>query len=114
MGAMDATPDKLPVRLQTMHQTLTMLSNGFIITGLLWGSMLAFLIDHKARLAALCSAVCAVLTFFGIIHSVMPSGELYLPWRVTITHAHYMLTVAYLALCCILLLLTGRTDKPRT
>jgi AGZA family xanthine/uracil permease-like MFS transporter len=75
--------------------------------------MLAFLIDHKARLAALCSAVCAVLTLFGIIHSVMPSGELYLPWQVTTTHAHYMLSAAYLALSCILLLLTGRTDKPR-
>jgi len=112
MGAMSATPDKLPMRLQIMHQTLTMLSNGFIITGLLWGSMLAFLIDHKARLAALCSAICAVLTLFGIIHSVMPSGELYLPWQVT-SHAHYMLAVAYLALSGILLLLTGRTDKPR-
>jgi AGZA family xanthine/uracil permease-like MFS transporter len=95
-----------------MHQTLTMLSNGFIITGLLWGSMLAFLIDHKARQAALCSAVCAVLTLFGIIHSVMPSGELYLPWRIA-SHAHYMLAVAYLALSCILLLLTERTDEPK-
>ena len=112
MGAMGATPDKLPLRLQTMHQTLTMLSNGFILTGLLWGSMLAFLIDHKARLAALCSAICAVLTLFGIIHSVMPSGELYLPWQVT-SHAHYMLAVAYLALSGILLLLTGRTEKSR-
>jgi AGZA family xanthine/uracil permease-like MFS transporter len=73
--------------------------------------MLAFLIDHKARLAALCCAVCAVFTVFGIIHSVMPSGELYLPWRIA-SHAHYMLAVAYLALSGILLLLTGRTDKP--
>jgi adenine/guanine/hypoxanthine permease len=112
MGAMSITPDKLSLRLQLLHQTLTMLSNGFILTGLLWGSMLAFLIDHKARLAALCSAICAVLTLFGIIHSVMPSGELYLPWRIT-THVHYMLAVAYLALSGILLLLTGRTDKPR-
>jgi len=112
MGAMGATPDKLPLRLQTMHQTLTMFSNVFILTGLLWGSMLAFLIDHKARLAALCSAICAVLTLFGIIHSVMPSGELYLPWQVT-SHAHYMLAVAYLALSGILLLLTGRTEKSR-
>jgi AGZA family xanthine/uracil permease-like MFS transporter len=111
MGAMGATPDKLPLRLQIMHQTLTMLSNGFILTGLLWGSMLAFLIDHKARLAALCSAVCAVLTLFGIIHSVMPSGELYLPWQIH-THAHYVLATAYLALSGILLLLTERTDKP--
>jgi AGZA family xanthine/uracil permease-like MFS transporter len=111
IGAMGATPDKFPVRLQTMHQTLTMLSNGFIITGLLWGSMLAFLIDHKARLAALCSAVCAILTLFGIIHSVMPTGELYLPWQVTTTNNHYMLSVAYLSLSCILFLLTRKTDE---
>jgi AGZA family xanthine/uracil permease-like MFS transporter len=75
--------------------------------------MLAFLIDHKARLAAMCGAVCAVLTLFGIIHSVMPSGELYLPWRVSITHAHYMLAVAYLALSGIFMFLTARTDKPK-
>jgi AGZA family xanthine/uracil permease-like MFS transporter len=110
MGALNATPDKLPLRLQTMFQTLTMLSNGFIITGLLWGSMLAFLIDHKARLAALCASVCAVFTLFGIIHSVMPTGELYLPWRIA-SHAHYMLAAAYFALTCILLSLTGKMDK---
>jgi AGZA family xanthine/uracil permease-like MFS transporter len=110
MGTLNATPDKLPVRLQIMHQTLTMLSNGFILTGLLWGSMLAYLIDNKARLAALYCAVCAVLTLFGFIHSVMPSGELYLPWHVISTHAHYMLAVAYLALSGILLLLRGKTD----
>lgn len=104
MGALGATPDKLPVRLQTMHQTLTMLSNGFIFTGLLWGSMLAFLIDHKARLAALCAAVCAILTLFGIIHSVMPTGELYLPWMIT-SNAHYMTAAAYFALSGILLIL---------
>ena len=110
LGALSVTPDKLPVRLQLLHQTLTMLSNGFILTGLLWGSMLAFLIDHKSRLAALCSSVCAVLTIFGIIHSVMPSGELYLPWRVA-TQTHYMLALAYLALSGILLLLTGKEDR---
>jgi AGZA family xanthine/uracil permease-like MFS transporter len=86
-----------------------MLSNGFIITGLLWGSLLAFLIDNKARLAALCAAICAALTLFGIIHSVLPTGELYLPWQVA-SHAHYMLAVAYLALSCILLLMTGKRE----
>ncbi|KIE16823.1 hypothetical protein DS62_08835 [Smithella sp. SC_K08D17] len=112
MGALGATPDKLPVRLQTMHQTLTMLSNGFIITGLLWGSMLAFLIDHKARLAALCAAVCAILTLFGIIHSVMPTGELYLPWMIT-SNAHYMTAAAYFALSGILLILTEKTNESK-
>ena len=111
MSAMGATPDKLPIRLQIMHQTLTMLSNGFIITGLLWGSMLAFLIDHKARLAALCSAICALFTLFGIIHSVLPTGELYLPWKIA-RNAPYMVTLAYLALSGILMLLTKPKEKP--
>jgi AGZA family xanthine/uracil permease-like MFS transporter len=87
-----------------------MLSNGFIITGLLWGSMLAFLIDHRARLAALCAGVCAVLTLFGFIHSVMPTGELYLPWKIN-AHTHYMIAVAYFALSGIFLLMTGKADK---
>ena len=111
MGALGVTPDKLPLRLQIMLQTLTMLSNGFIITGLLWGSMLAFLIDHKARLAALCSAICALFTLFGIIHSVLPTGELYLPWKIA-RNAPYMVTLAYLALSGILMLLTKPKEKP--
>jgi AGZA family xanthine/uracil permease-like MFS transporter len=112
LGAMNITKDLLPLRLQHLHQTLTMLSNGFILTGLLWGSMLAFLIDHRAKLAALCAAVCAVLTLFGVIHSIMPTGELYLPWRVA-SDAHYMLALAYLALSGILLILTGTMDKEK-
>ncbi|MDD5413622.1 MAG: hypothetical protein PHH96_02245 [Smithellaceae bacterium] len=110
LGALNISPDKLPLRLQHLHQTLTMLSNGFILTGLLWGSMLAFLIDHRAKLAALCAFVCAVLTLFGVIHSIWPTGELYWPWRVA-SDAHYMLALAYLALSGILLILTGRPDK---
>jgi len=107
MDAASLTPDKLPLRLQVLHQTLTMLSNGFIVTGLLWGSMLAFLIDHKARLAALCSLICAGLTLFGLIHSVLPTGEIYLPWRIP-SHAHTMIALAYFMFSCILLTLTGK------
>jgi AGZA family xanthine/uracil permease-like MFS transporter len=108
-GTLGVAPENLPVRLQVMLQTLTMLSNGFIITGLLWGSMLAFLIDHKAKLAALCAAVCAMSTLFGVIHSVMPTGELYLPWQISGV-VHYMLAAAYLALAGVFLSSTGGTD----
>jgi AGZA family xanthine/uracil permease-like MFS transporter len=107
LGAAGITPATLPAHLQRLHQTLTMLANGFILTGLLWGSLLAFLIDHKARAAALCAALCAVLTLFGVIHSVAPSGALYLPWQIA-TQVHYMLAVAYLTLTAILLSLSGR------
>lgn len=109
ISALGATPHNFPSRLQTMHQTLMMLSNGFIITGLLWGSMLAFLIDHKTKLAALCAIVCSLFTLFGIIHSIMPTGELYLPWATT-SHAHYMVAVAYLALSGIFILLTEKSN----
>ncbi len=109
-GAMGIAMEKLPARLQVLHQTLTMLSNGFIITGLLWGSLLAFLIDHKAKLAALCAAVCAVFTLFGIIHSVLPTGELYLPWHIP-AQAHYLTSIGYFALSLILLALKSNNDK---
>ncbi|MDP2853031.1 MAG: hypothetical protein Q8O28_02145 [Smithellaceae bacterium] len=52
------------------------------------------------------------LTLFGVIHSIMPTGELYLPWRVA-SDAHYMLALAYLALSGILLILTGTMDKEK-
>lgn len=110
LGALNITPDKLPPGVRHLHQTLTMLSNGFILTGLLWGGMLAFLIDHRAKMAALYAALCALLTLFGIIHSVLPNGELYLPWQVA-TRAHYMLALAYLALAGIWLVLTGKPGQ---
>lgn len=112
LGAMNIPLGRLPLRLQQLHQTLTMLSNGFILTGLLWGSMLAFLIDHRAKPAALCAAVCGVLTLCGVIHSVMSTGELYLPWHAP-GAAHYWLAAAYLLLAGILLLLTEKAGEEK-
>jgi adenine/guanine/hypoxanthine permease len=110
LSAMAITPDKLPVRLQIMYQSLTVLSNGFILTALLWGSMLAFLIDRKPRLAALCTFACALFTLFGIIHSVSPTGEVYLPWTAA-SHAHYTIAFAYILLSSILLTFTRKTNR---
>lgn len=112
LAALNIPAHQLPQRLQQLYQTLNLLANGFILTGLLWGSLLAFLIDHKAKLAALCAAVCGALTLFGVIHSVLPTGELYLPWQAP-TGAHYSLALAYGILSVILLILTGRTDKEK-
>ena len=110
LGAMVITLDTLPIRLQVLHQSLTVLSNGFIITALLWGSMLAFMIDRKPRHAALCTLTCAILTPFGIIHSVLTTGQVYLPWTV-VSHAHYTISLAYLLLTGILLTLIRKTKE---
>ncbi len=107
LGALEVAADRLPPHLQLLFRTLTMLSNGFIVTALLWGSMLAFVIDRRPRLAALCTMTCAFLSLFGIIHSVLPTGAVYLPWGVA-SHAHYTVALAYVLLSGVLLTLAGR------
>jgi len=102
------TPEKLPLHLQLLHQTLTVLSNGFIVTGLRWGSMLAFLIDGPTRAAALYALSCALLTLGGLIHSVLPTGEIYLPWPIA-THVHYLAAAGYLLLAGVLVSLRPST-----
>src|SRR5262249_7048434 len=59
------------------------LGNGFILTAMLWGAFLAELIDRKLRVAALYLGILAVFTMFGLVHSAMPEGNMYLPWNLT-------------------------------
>jgi AGZA family xanthine/uracil permease-like MFS transporter len=61
-------------------QTLLVLGNGFILTALLWGAALAWIIDGRLRLAAVAFWVAGLATLFGLIHSPLPSGALFLPW----------------------------------
>lgn len=107
IGAANITMEKLPQRLQVMHHSLTVLSNGFIVTSLLWGSMLAFLIDGRPRQAAFCAVICSFLTLFGLIHSVMPTGAVYLPWAIN-SHAHYLMAAAYAILASVFMVLKKR------
>jgi AGZA family xanthine/uracil permease-like MFS transporter len=78
LAAASVTLDHLPQRLQTLHETLTLLSNGFILTAMLWGAIVAHLIDRRPRMAAVYALICAVLSLFGLIHSVLPNGGIYL------------------------------------
>jgi AGZA family xanthine/uracil permease-like MFS transporter len=59
---------------------MVMLGNGFIITSMLWATMLAAVIDKQPARAAAVLLGAAALTAFGIIHSVRPQGMWYLPW----------------------------------
>jgi len=71
----------LPNELTGELMVLRAVGNGFILTAILWGSLLADMIDGKLRRASIGLLLCAVFTMFGFIHSVTPSGEIYLPWR---------------------------------
>jgi AGZA family xanthine/uracil permease-like MFS transporter len=67
--------------LATNLQTLRTLNGGFIITSLLWASILAALIDHRFAVAAINLAVAAGCSLVGIIHSPMPGSPLVNPFR---------------------------------
>src|SRR5206468_3590834 len=56
------------------------LGNGFILTSMLWGAFVAKLIDRRLKTASFYLLLCAAFTFFGIIHSAIPEGNMYLPW----------------------------------
>jgi AGZA family xanthine/uracil permease-like MFS transporter len=89
-------------------QIIVAIGNGFILTGMLWGAFMAKLIDRQVRAAAFYLAVCAVLTFFGIIHSAIPDGNMYLPWTLPYpaNQVPYQFSLGYLALAALLLALS--------
>lgn len=51
------------------YQGFDFLSNGASITGMLWASLLVFLLERKMKNALIVCGACAVLTFFGMIHA---------------------------------------------
>jgi len=71
---------KLPPDFVGTIGVFVMLAHGFILTGMLWGSAIAFLMDRRAGAAASTWLACAGLTLFGVIHSADPDGGVYLPW----------------------------------
>jgi AGZA family xanthine/uracil permease-like MFS transporter len=103
--ALLATPGKeLPEALVTVA-----LGNGFILTAMLWAAFLAEMIDRRLRRSALYLLILSVFTFFGVVHSSSPDGNVYLPWSLAgeLERAvPYQFSVGYLALAALLLLLS--------
>lgn len=84
---------------------MIVLAHGFILTAMLWGGALAFLIDRNVKAAAITLAACAALSFFGFIHSVTATGGIYFPWEVG-SNLPYHWTAAYLGFAAMILLLS--------
>jgi AGZA family xanthine/uracil permease-like MFS transporter len=55
------------------------MGNGFIVTGILWAAFLCFAINRQVVKSFICCVVLAVLSYFGMIHSVYTTGQIYLP-----------------------------------
>ena len=63
-------------------QTLLCLSNGFIVTSLLWGAALAELLDGQAARSAGYLLFAAACSLFGVIHSPLANEEIGWPWLI--------------------------------
>ncbi|HEV8217267.1 MAG TPA: hypothetical protein VGP95_15570, partial [Gemmatimonadaceae bacterium] len=90
---------------------MLLLAHGFILTAMLWGGAVAFLIDRRFSAAAASLFACAALSLFGFIHSVTPSGGVYWPWTVGST-LPYQWSAAYAAFA-VLVLVLGNTRAAR-
>ena len=76
--------DQLSPGTQRWIQTVTVVAGGgtFIVTSLLWATALAHLIDGRIRPVVATLLLAAVFSWFGIIHSPLPSGPILTPGAV--------------------------------
>lgn len=84
------------------------LGNGFILTAMLWAAFIANLIDRKFIHSCFYLLFLALLSFFGIIHSALPNGNMYLPWTLPayLQVIPYQFSLAYIALSILFFLLS--------
>jgi adenine/guanine/hypoxanthine permease len=111
-----------PAEIQRWIQTLTVLSGGFIVTSLLWGTALARLIDGRMNQAAAVLLLAAAFALVGIIHSPLRSAPILGPeqairqlkaegrFEATASQTPYHWAAAYLGMAGSVLLL-GRVGQ---
>jgi AGZA family xanthine/uracil permease-like MFS transporter len=75
---------------------------------MLWGAFLAELIDRRLKRSSIYLIVLGVFSFFGIIHSAMPDGMMYLPWTLDglLKQIPYQFTTAYIVLAVFLVVMS--------
>jgi AGZA family xanthine/uracil permease-like MFS transporter len=93
------------------YRALLVLGNGFILTAVLWGSALVFIIERRAAAAAVVFAIASLATLCGLVHSPLPSGAVFWPWSAAAPLAVVApLAGAYGALAALALLAAGRAQ----
>jgi AGZA family xanthine/uracil permease-like MFS transporter len=117
LGAAGKPFGDYPPGIQNWLQSITVLSGGFIVTSLLWGTGLARIIDGRVPAAAATFGLAAVFALFGIIHSPLPSSPILLPedaiarlkstgrYAATAGQTPYYWAAAYFGMAVVLLVL---------
>lgn len=79
LGSLGRDPATLEGELKMMHLATMLLGNGFIVTALLWGSAVSFMLEHRLVMAAIAWGACVPLTLSGLMHSPLANGALFSP-----------------------------------
>ncbi len=109
LGNVGVVPSALKADWAVAYQGLLLMANGFLITAMLWASMLTLIIQHRLRGAAAYAGAAALLTLFGVIHSPFDDGRLFLPWM-TANPWPFQISAAY-GIVAILLWGWGRSGE---
>src|SRR5437016_2551137 len=80
LSAAGVSPARLTGEAALTHQTLLVLGNGFILTGVVWGWPLVTIIDRHFAMTGVLFSFASAAALFGVIHSPEPSGALFWPW----------------------------------
>lgn len=94
-------------------EILRVLSNGFIITSLIWASALAAIIDRRMFAAAVLLTLGGLASLFGIVHSPLVGGAMFWPGSLdeSVRHIPYEYAAAYIA-AAVVIALIGMAGKP--
>ncbi len=83
-------------KIQSEHRVLMITGHGFILTAVLWGAFLSYIIEKNMKGFIITIIVAIIFTLFGLIHSPLPSGSMYLPTNSTDTeNLHWIIAISY-------------------
>jgi len=71
----------VPAHWMNEYILLGAMARGYILTGLLWATIVVFLVDREHLKAVLMLMIASACSYFGVIHSVMENSAIYLPWQ---------------------------------
>ncbi len=84
-----------------LFETASLLGHGFILTSMFWAAAISLLLDGRVLAAAAYLGVMGLMTAFGFMHSVLPGGNIYLPWELEDPSMVVQLTLAYWGLAVV-------------
>jgi AGZA family xanthine/uracil permease-like MFS transporter len=113
LAALGRSPADLTGEAAAAHGALLVLGNGFIITAVLWGSAVVFIIERRPAALAVIFALCSVATLVGLVHSPLASGAVFWPWSAAAPLAVAAPLAGAYGVLAVLALLGATRDRTR-